>query len=233
MTETKKTTSWVQAVQDRLSKHSSKVEFNDFEHTYTLNSTGKSLTSVSVMLSPFKKGIEDVPADVLEKAQIRGIIIHKVAEWFFSPETSHSYKNMKALHEQVYKYAETIDAYDALEHSYLIENLLVQIDLIMKIQPDLVLTEQLLYDAKTGMAGTADLILFKELNAGRVLVYIIDWKTGNLRPENYAQVSLYQSMLFGALKGLKLGENKTFAFSAAPISLKDNTNGTILELNHD
>lgn len=203
------------AIRKTLEKHKNNVEFNQFEHTYTLKRTGKELTSVSKALAFFDKTYDEVDPSIMERAKLRGTLIHTIAEWLFS-----QFPSIKT-EEQLYEYANTIEIFDSLEHGYLLDNLFAQYKQILKDEPDLIITEQLLYDSASAIAGTCDLIVFKHIGPV-IFVNVIDWKTGELKVQNAAQVALYQVMLRNALNKLSFEDVNEFIFDSKCISLKNN-----------
>lgn len=217
MGKTKNTPQWVETIRNAVVKHSDKIEFNEFEHTYTLKRTGKILTPVSDALSFFHKGLDDIPTEILEKAKQRGTIIHKVAE--FATELIMLNETFKDV--EIFDYANTIDGYDEIEHSSYVIELIEALKSQINLGYELICVETPIYNAKASLSGTPDAVLARKIGNNAIEINVFDWKTGKIRIENTAQVSLYSQMLKDALKSLKM-ENKTaFIYNTTVVSLKD------------
>lgn len=200
-------------VLQKLREHSSKLVFDEETHTYTYK--GKTLTSVSETLSFFKSSLASIPSEVLGKAIVRGKFIHKIAEdyvnFLIATDTPIAYSILKefAVAEEGYK--EEYDMYLANLYMYL------EMEFSNNWKP--LATEIKMFSNADGVAGTVDILLYKETN-DEFIIKISDYKTGQLRLSNYPQVSIYQYMLKKVLKGLKTPD-KPIRIITDLISLKD------------
>lgn len=181
----------INKIKEKLQEIKEVVYFDDDSHSYYI--MGEEYTSVSSTLSWFKQGLDKIPKDIMEKAIIRGKYIHNLAE------------------QAVIKYG--LDCLDKLDEfkdndfkdeweNYII-NLFAFYYEKKQSGWDILATEQVLISKADKIAGTVDLLLYKQEN-DKIDILIVDYKTGALRTSNYLQVELYRVMLENALKRLKM-----------------------------
>lgn len=203
------------AIKERLESRAKKVLYDDVEHSYKLISSGKVLTSVSNTIPFYKQGLSNIPTEILEKAKRNGTIMHSIIEHLINHDN-------QITNEKLTEYG-----FDPMEHSLYLENAHKVIHILTKDDGLMPLAvEQLLYDAKTSVAGTTDAIFIQAIeidNIIHVALVIYDWKTGNLRPDHKLQTQTYQNLLMTSLEGLKIDieEDVILYFEHKVVSLKD------------
>lgn len=164
-----------------LTERALKMDFHDETHTYWLGDT--QYTSVSDTLTYFSASFDAIPANVLEKAINRGNQIHSFLEW----------------------YCENLDKREAIEKKYkdheyfpYFQRGMNKIDNYLSNGWEILATEQLMYSIPDKVAGTVDLLLYRDGE-----VKIVDWKSGSLKIQNYAQIGIYKHLFLKSLSRLK------------------------------
>lgn len=175
----------IDKIKETLINRAMLVDFEAENHTYTYK--GKQLTSVSDTQSFFTSRYGEMHPSVYEKyilpAQKRGTEIHSFMEQyvFFSKNRENIEKRYKD--HEYWEYLEKgMNEWDALEKD--------------GYKP--LAVEQLLFNPTDKIAGTVDLIAYKDNT-----LLIVDWKTGALKIENYAQIGIYAYLLENSLRGFK------------------------------
>ena len=222
---------------NRLNSHMDKIHFNEEDHTYLHKDKDRFLTPVSETLAYFKAGMENIPDKYMIPAINRGNFVHNVAEDFINVcidrelEEDKVMKLLSLIITQSKRYTSFKDEYIP----YLV-NLIEFLQKEFKDGWKPLKAEQRVFNLSNNMAGSMDLLLYKEdykyintysptgklISASRskektFFIKIVDYKTGNLRASAFAQVSLYQFMLKKVLKSLKL----PIELSSELISFKD------------
>ncbi len=175
----------INKILSKLEKISNDMHFDSDTHTYFLKKDYRVMTSVSETLSWFRQKLEDIPEETLEKARKRGIEVHKALE----RHTEH--KGEVLLPEEYMTY-------------YL--NGVRYLEKQKELGFNVLKVEQIIYSMGDNIGGTMDLLLYKiniEEEDVKVIIKIVDWKTGKLKPSNYAQIGIYQFMLKKALGRIK------------------------------
>ena len=222
---------------NRLNSHMEKIHFNEEDHTYLHKDKDRFLTPVSETLAYFKAGMENIPDKYMIPAINRGNFVHNVAEDFINVCIKNELNK-----DQMLKLMTTIITHSRKYNEFKEEYIPYLINLIDFLLEEFnngwlpLKAEQRVFNLSNKMAGSMDLLLYKEdykyINtyspAGKLIsatrskektffIKIVDYKTGNLRASAFAQVSLYQFMLKKVLKSLKL----PIELSSELISFKD------------
>ncbi len=179
-------------IKNKLDMINNEVYFLDDTHEYWVK--GVQYNSVSSTLEYFSRGFDKIPKEILDKAVTRGNAVHKALEDFIN----------------------TGDI--EVEDEYL-DYVVNGVSYITRMRADgwkALSVEQKLFSVPEKVCGMVDLILYKETKT-KILLKVVDWKTGSLRMSHYAQVSLYKYMLEKCLKRLKIANMK---ISTQLVSLK-------------
>lgn len=190
----------VNKIKEALDKHASKLVFNEDEHTYTTQRGNEivSLTPVSSTLEFFKSKLDSIPKEVLYNAQIRGTMIHEIAEVM----VDRLLEDKDITITEMTQVAQQNKLYDTEKHYQYIFNLYCYLDGELRDGWKPLQTEQRMFHFQERIAGTADLLLYRETN-DKFIIKIVDYKTGDLRVSNYPQVAIYHFMLKEVLRKVK------------------------------
>lgn len=225
----------IDKIKDKLKKMNDKVVFNEETHQYFIEN--KEYNSVSSTLEYYSRGIKRIPKHILDDAVKRGNMVHLIAEEMLKGATS-----LDIDKELLYSLCESQPYWDKEKHMPYINNLIRYWQLLDNDSWEVLAVEQTLFSVPEKVAGQVDLILiryefdetewnndkntYKEAYENGTLrkddyyeieIKIVDYKTGNIKIGNYAQVSIYHYMLKKALKSLKL----PIKITTELISLKD------------
>lgn len=180
----------INKIKQKLQEIKDIVYFDADSHTYYV--MGEEYTSVSNTLTWFKKDMEKIPKDILDRAIERGVYIHNLAE--------------QAVNKYGLDCLDKLDEFKDNNFKDEWENYLINLFAFYHEKKqdgwELLATEQVLISKTDKIAGTADLLLYKQVDEV-IHIRIVDYKTGALRTSNYLQVELYRLMLENALKRLK------------------------------
>lgn len=232
----------IKQLQELLKEHSDQVNFNEEEHKYFLND--KELISVSNTLEWFKKGLEKINPFHLKAATHRGNIIHAIIENWLKWNYLWRKESFNIGDYGIYDSASENIYYKNIWKPFL-DNANDYINKHMNNGYEVLAVEQILHNEDTGIAGTVDLIMIKvnleyveqikplandiaytyNVDKANITIKIIDWKTGNLRASNQAQLGLYKFMFNELIKSLRQAKNEfkdvDIVINTEAVSLKD------------
>lgn len=211
-----------------LKKRSDKIIFNEEEHTYTINDY--LYTSVSNVLSHFKTKYDFNPNGDFYRD--RGTVVHQLIEKyceFVKMKDAITIEQFQKVivklinnNEWVNNIAATEDGTKELKKLLLTMCLKAYVFLNKQFEKgyEVLATEQMVYDIPNKIAGSIDLLLYKE-DDNKITIKVVDWKTGTLKMENYPQIEMYRFMVSKTInKNLRKKLNKKVEVKTKLVSLK-------------